>query len=223
MQVLAERLSTETGVAVETIRADLTVAHDLARIETRLRDDDQIGILVNNAGSNVGGGFIEQSIDDVSIIINLNATVVARLAHAVAHRFSRTGSGAIINVGSVVGLVPEFGMTAYGATKAFVLFLSQSLSTELGPKGVYVQAVLPSATRTDIWAKTGVDVNSLPAVMEVGELVDAAMVGFDRREVVTIPPLPDEAQWSNLEAARIAMIPNYVQAHAGARYQLASR
>jgi short-subunit dehydrogenase len=82
-----------------------------------------------------------------------------------------------------------------------------------------VQAVLPSVTRTEIWEKSGKDVNALPAVMEVDELVDAALVGFDRRETVTIPPLPDDGQWTGFEAARTAMLPNYMQAHAAARYQ----
>lgn len=62
----------------------------------------------------------------------------------------QAGEGAIVNIGSVVGLAPEFGATIYGATKAFVLFLSQGMSLELSPKGVYVQAVLPAATRSDI-------------------------------------------------------------------------
>jgi len=110
----------------------------------------------------------------------------------------------------------------YGATKAFVLFLSQSLHVELGPKGVYVQAVLPAATRTEIWARSGRDVNTLPAVMETDELVDAALVGFDRRETVTIPPLPDAVQWSAFEAARQAMLPNFIQAHPAERYRSAA-
>jgi short-subunit dehydrogenase len=219
MQALAERLRRETGVAVDILRADLTDARDLGAVEARLKDDVRIGILVNNAGASAAGSFVEQSADDVSRIINLNTTAVARLAHAVAPRFAATGSGAIVNIGSVVGLAPELGMTIYGATKAFVLFLSQGLNNELGPKGVYVQAVLPSATRTEIWEKSGKDVNALPAVMEVDELVDAALVGFDRRETVTIPPLPDDGQWIGLESARTAMLPNYMQAHAAARYQ----
>src|SRR4051812_42869446 len=66
-----------------------------------------------------------------------------RLASAIAPRLANAGDGAIINIGSVVGLAPEFGMSVYGATKAFVLFLSQGLSLELTPLGVYVQAVLP--------------------------------------------------------------------------------
>jgi short-subunit dehydrogenase len=56
--------------------------------------------------------------------------------------------------------------------------LSQSLRSEVGPHGVYLQVVLPSATRTDIW-HSGRDVNAIPGVMEVGELVNAALVGFD--------------------------------------------
>lgn len=71
------------------------------------------------------------------------------------------GGGAIINIGSVVGLAPEFGAAVYGATKAFVLYLSQALQLQLGPQGVYIQAVLPAATRTEIWARSGKDVDTL--------------------------------------------------------------
>ena len=124
-----------------------------------------------------------------------------------------------MNISSVVGLAPEFAMSVYGATKAFVTFLSQGLSLELGPKGVYVQAVLPAATRTEIWERASIDVNTLPVVMEVGELVDAALVGFDRRDPVTIPPLHDAGRWDAYQAARQAILPDLRQEHAAARYQ----
>jgi short-subunit dehydrogenase len=222
METLAERLRREYGVAVDILRADLTDAQDVALVEARLREDDRIGILVNNAGTSLAGGFVNQSPDDVARIVNLNATAPVRLAAAVAPRFSKAGKGAIVNIGSVVGLIPEFGSTVYGATKAFMLFLSQSLQTELGPKGVYIQAVLPAATRTEIWDHAGKDVNTLPAVMEVDELVDAALAGFDRREAVTIPPLPEVDQWTAFDAARQAMIPNFNQVHAARRYRNAA-
>jgi len=165
---------------------------------------------------------VDQSPEDVAGIISLNTTALTRLASAVTPRFVQAGKGAIINIGSVVGLAPEFGLTVYGATKAFVLFLTQGLHLELGPKGIYVQAVLPSATRTEIWARSGKDVNTLPAVMEVEELVDAALVGYDRRETVTIPPLPDAEQWNTFDAARLAMFPNFRQIHAAKRYRTAA-
>ncbi|MNR25950.1 short chain dehydrogenase [compost metagenome] len=113
-------------------------------------------------------------------------------------------------------------MSVYGATKAFVLFLSQGLSLELSPKGVYVQAVLPASTRTEIWERAGIDVNTLPEVMEVGELVDAALVGFDRRESVTIPPLHEATRWDALQAVRQALLSDIRQANAAERYRKAS-
>lgn len=222
LEALAARLRQEAGVAVEIIQADLTQAADLAVVEQRLRDDARIGILVNNAGTALGGSFLEQSADEVSQLVALNTTALLRLASAVAPRFAAAGEGTIVNIGSVVGLAPEFAMTVYGATKAFALFLSQGLSLELGPKGVYVQAVLPAATRTEIWERAGADVNTMDGVMEVDELVDAALAGFDRREPVTIPPLPDVEQWNAFEAARQAMLPNTRQEHAAARYRIAA-
>ena len=222
LEALAVRLRRETGVSVDVLPADLTNSHDLAVVEARLRDDAHIGILVNNAGVAAAGGFLDQSPDDLMKLIGLNATALTRLSRAAAPRFVKAGDGSIVNIASVVGIAPEIGMTVYGATKAFVLFLSQGLHLELGPKGVYVQAVLPAATRTEIWERSGLDVNALPAVMEVDELVDAALVGFDRRETVTIPPLPDAEQWTAFDAARQAMLPNFRQVHAAARYHNAA-
>jgi short-subunit dehydrogenase len=220
LQELAAKLHRESGVKVDIIAADLTQPAALAQVEARLRDDARIGILVNNAGAAAAGSFVDQSAERVTDLITLNSIALTRLARAVAPRLVKEGRGAIINIGSVVALAPEFGMTVYGATKAFVLYLTQGLQLELGPKGVYVQAVLPAATRTEIWERSGLDVNALPAVMEVEELVDSALVGFDRREGVTIPPLPDANQWSAFDAARLAMLPNFRQTHAAARYRV---
>jgi len=220
LEALAARLRAECKVVVDVLQADLTKPADLSSLETRLRDDARIGILINNAGMPQPKGFLEQTAESIESLIALNTTAVTRLAAAVAPRFAQSGSGAIVNIGSVVGFAPEFGMSIYGASKAFVLFLSQGLHVELAPKGVYVQAVLPAATRTEIWERAGVDVNTLPEVMEVDELVDAALVGFDRRELVTIPPLHVAGRWDALEAARQGLMSDIRQAHAAERYRL---
>ena len=221
LDALATRLRQESGVSVDVIQADLVKAGDLSTVEARLRDDARIGILVNNAGAAQSGSFIEQTAEANERLIALNTTALVRLASAVAPRFAKAGEGAIINISSVVGLAPEFGMTVYGATKAFVLFLSQGLSLELAPKGVYVQAVLPAGTRTEIWERAGVDINTLPELMGVDELVDAALVAFDRRELVTIPPLQNAARWDGLEAARQGLLSEIKQSQVAQRYQTA--
>jgi short-subunit dehydrogenase len=219
LEALAARLREESKVAVDVLQADLTQPTDLSAVETRLRDDARIGILINNAGIAQSGGFMQQTAESIEGLITLNTTAPTRLAAAVAPRLAQSGTGAIVNIGSVVGFAPEFGMTIYGATKAFVLFLSQGLSLELSAKGVYVQAVLPASTRTEIWQRAGIDVNSLPEVMEVGELVDAALVGFDRRELVTIPPLHVAERWDALEGARQGLMSDLRQANAAERYR----
>ena len=215
----ARHLRDTYGVAVDVLRADLTEPADLASVEDRLRDDARIGILINNAGMALPGVFVQQSAQAIDQLIALNTTALTRLAAAIAPRLVQAGSGAIVNIGSVVGLAPEFGMTIYGATKAFALFLSQGLSVELAPRGVYVQAVVPAATRTEIWGRAGVDIDSLPEVMDVEELVDAALIGFDRREAVTIPPLHVAGRWDALDGARQALLSDIRQAHAAERYR----
>lgn len=221
LAALAERLQRENGVAVDILPADLTQSDDVATVEARLRDDAKIGILINNAGIAQSGGFAGQTADSIERLIALNVTALTRLANAVTPRFVQAGEGAIVNISSVVGLAPEFGMSVYGATKAFVLFLSQGLNVELADKGVYVQAVLPAGTYTEIWDRAGIDINTLPQMMEAGDLVDAALVGFDRRETVTIPPVQSASSWSNLDAARQALIADINQAKVAERYQSA--
>jgi len=222
MAAIAERLRDAYGVEVEVLPADLTATDDLRRVEARLREDSSIGLLVNNAGAAAHGGFADPDLDAQETLIRLNVTAVTRLAGAVVPRFLAEGGGAIINMASVLAVAPEILPGIYAATKAFVLTFSQSLQAELGGRGLYVQAVLPAATRTEIWSRSGRDVNVLQGVMDVGELVDAALVGFDQREAITIPPLPDAGQWDAFAAARLAMLPNFRQEHPAERYRAAS-
>ncbi|MES2037311.1 MAG: SDR family oxidoreductase [Pseudomonadota bacterium] len=219
LDALAARLHQEHGVAVDVLPADLTKSSDLILVEARLRDDERIGTLINNAGMAQSGSFIEQTPDQVERLIALNTIALARLSNAVAPRLVRAGKGAIINISSVVGLAPEFNMSVYGATKAFVLFLSQGLHLELSPKGVYVQAVLPAGTYTEIWERAGIDISTYSEMMKVDELVDAALVGFDRRELVTIPPLQNAARWDTLDTARQALLADIQQANVAGRYR----
>ncbi|RMO82926.1 Short chain dehydrogenase/reductase family oxidoreductase [Pseudomonas syringae pv. philadelphi] len=219
LEALAARLRAEHDVAVEVLQADLTDTADLTALESRLREDAGIGVLINNAGVAQSGAFPQQNAEAIDTLIALNVSALTRLAAAVAPRFAQSGTGSIVNLGSVVGFAPEFGMTVYGATKAFVLYLSQGMHLELSPKGVYIQAVLPAATRTEIWERAGIDLNTIPEVMDVDELVDAALIGFDRREPVTIPPLHVAGRWDSLDQARQGLLSDIRQAQAAERYQ----
>lgn len=219
LEQLASKLSDEAGVSVRAFPADLTDSASLASLERLIRDTPQISLLVNNAGSILPGGFKNSDADAIDGLIRLNVTTLARLSRVALDGLKTHAEGAIVNIASVLGLAPEISDAVYSASKAFVLTFTQSLQVELADSGVYFQVVLPAATRTDIWAKGGMKIENVPGVMEVGELVDAALVGFDNREPVTIPPLQDENQWIELNEARKALRPHFLQSHAAPRYR----
>jgi len=221
LEQLAARLRADTGITSEVFRADLTQEADLTRVEQRLRSDATITMLVNNAGVAVGGPLVGGDLASLEAMIDLNVVAVTRLASAAATTFTARGAGILVNLSSVLALAPEQFNAIYSATKAYVLNLSLSLHQELSPSGVQVQVVLPGATRTALWARAGIDVASLPAsmLMEVEEMVDAALVGLDRREMVTIPSLPESADWEAYTAARLYLGPNLSRQHAADRYK----
>jgi short-subunit dehydrogenase len=225
LEQLAARLHVETGVAAEVLVADLTLRADLEKVEQRLRSDERITLLLNNAGMAVSGNLVGADPDRLEQMILLNVLAPTRLAAAVAPGFVKRGSGTLINIASVLALAPELFNGTYSGTKAFMLNFTQSLQQEIGKAGVRVQAVLPGATRTEIWERAGTDIGHFPAsmLMDVDEMVDAALAGLDRGEQVTIPSLPDVGQWEALTAARLEMGPNLSRDRAAQRYRGAVR
>jgi uncharacterized protein len=223
LNALAERLRAETGQSMEILVADLSARSDLSRVEHRLRQDPSIGMLVNNAGVAVAGPMHGSDVDRLEAMVDINITAALRLAHAAVEGFVARGRGTLINLSSVLAVAPERFNAVYSGTKAFMLNLSMTLQTELANTGIRVQAVLPGATRTEIWGKAGVNVAAMPAdrLMDVDEMVDAALAGLDIGEVVTIPSLPDIAEWSRFNDARLAMGSNLSLAHAASRYRKA--
>ena len=181
----------------------------------------QVDILVNNAGYGHHGSWHQQPVENDLSMLRLNVEAVLRLSKFFVPKMVGRGSGILFNTASVAGFEPGPTMAVYHATKAFILNLSQGLAKEVGGKGVRVQAVLPGMTRTEIWERSGKDVNAFPPewVMEAGDLVDAALLGFDRGETVTIPPLADEDLYRSFEAARAAMGPHLSKREVAPRYR----
>jgi short-subunit dehydrogenase len=220
LDALAEKLGEETGRKVDVLRADLTDAADVTKVAERLSSDASISLLVNNAGMSLNGGLLENEVPALERIIALNITAPTLLASAAGKAFVQRG-GAIINIASVLALAPEMFDGVYSGSKAYILNLTLGLANAYADTKLRVQAVLPGATRTEIWERSGKDVNALPAewVMEVGDLVDAALVGFDKGETVTIPPLADESLWLDYDAARKALGPNLSRRDVAPRYR----
>jgi short-subunit dehydrogenase len=223
LSALAARIEASTGRKVDTLRADLSVTADLRAVEQRLAGDASIAMLVNNAGLGAVKPLIDSTPEELDNLINVNVTALTRLTRAVAPGLVARGGGAIINISSIVALKPELLNGTYGGSKAFVLALTQSLHHELNDKGVQVQAVLPGAIGTPFWERSGMPVEHLPSaiVMTPEDLVDAALAGFDQRELVTLPSLPDLAEFTRMDDARKALAPNLSHTRPAARYLVA--
>ena len=222
---LARRLANDTGRTIETVAADLASTEGIRRVEDILRTNPRISMLVNNAGLGSVTPLLESDIERMDEMIRLNVRALTRLTYAVAPGLVRRGGGTIINIASIVAIAPERLNGVYGATKAFVLALTQSLDHELSGKNIRVQAVLPGATATEFWDIAGKPVHQLPPeiVMSAEDMVDASLAGLDLGEVVTIPALADLADWDRYEGARRAMSNRLSNAIPAPRYGAAMR
>jgi uncharacterized protein len=221
LKSLAASLQTATGRKIEVHAADLTDRAALRTVEERLRTDKSITALVNNAGFGATASLVDSNIDDLENMIDLNVTALTRLTYAVLPGLLEKKNGVVINISSIAALSPELLNGVYSGSKAYVVNLTQSLNKEVEDKGVQVQAVLPGATASEFWDRAGIGGHkNLPSeiVMSSEEMVDASLAGLDHHELITIPSLPDIADWERFDAARVALGPNLSRKHAAARY-----
>ncbi|WOZ75900.1 SDR family NAD(P)-dependent oxidoreductase [Kosakonia sacchari] len=207
LHALANDLQHRHGVKISALVADLSAIEGIQQVETVLRDDTTISLLVNNAGAANLAPILSSSADQHEAINRLNTTALMRLTLAVLPRFVENDQGTIINIASVVAFHARAGSAVYSATKAWVLNFTRGLQEEFAGSNVRIQAVLPAATATEIWGHSGITLDALPegSVMTSEDLVDAALAGLDQGELVTVPPVEDLQLWDNWEAARLAL------------------
>lgn len=224
LTALGADITAQTGRTVAIVPANLNNHEDLAKVEKRLSIDRSVTMLVNNAGVAAITPLLHSDVDAMERMIELNVMALTRLTYAAAPAFVARGGGTIVNIASIVGILPETLNGVYGATKAYVLALSRSLEHELGDQGVRVQAVLPGATATDIWETAGRHWRQLPAhiVMSAEDMVDAALAGLDQGERITLPGMHDENAWKRYEAARQALAGKLSASQPAPRYRVAA-
>lgn len=222
LEALATKLKKETGRSVTAVQADLADKKALASIEKILRDEPGITMLVNNAGVGSVAPLIGGNVDEIDSMIQLNIRALTRLTYAAAPAFAARGKGTIINISSIVGIANELLNGVYSASKSYVLGFSHSLQNELVDKGVRIQAVLPGATATEFWDVAGYgQLKTASTTMSAEDMVDAALVGLDQGELVTIPGLHDENDWLRWEADRRAISQKFGNAKPAPRYAVA--
>jgi NAD(P)-dependent dehydrogenase (short-subunit alcohol dehydrogenase family) len=201
--VLATDLERPRGPARERLlghRLDVRSDDDWAMVRDRVADEwGGLDVLVNNAGVAGGGRIDVCTLDEWEWITGTNLFGVVRGCRTFTPMLKKQGSGRIVNVASLAGLVHPPGMASYNAVKAAVVALSETLSHELAPYGVGCSVVCPSYFRTnlvdsmrgsdaDVAAKVGQMVSASPVTAE--EVAAAVLAGIDDGADLIVPDGP---------------------------------
>ena len=185
-------LADELSVDVMTVACDLSTPEGIEKLIAATAET-KIDVLVNNAGIAYSGDFSGQRIDDIQNMTNPNIIAPTALCHHFIGRMIKQGAGRILNVASVASFQPVPSMSAYAATKAYVLSLTESLSEECRGSGVYITALCPGLTKTDM--VEDVQGSNVPEFL-MSDPHDVAREGYDALmsgEVIRIPGVTNQA------------------------------
>ena len=187
LEDLATSLRGAAGVRVEVLVADLATAPGRRLVVARLTNPHQpVGLLVNNAGYGQGVRFSENDLAKEQEALAVMVQAVLELSHAAAGAMKQRGRGAILNVGSVAGLMTS---GTYSAHKAWVRTFTEGLARDLASNGVTATAVNPGLTHTEFHDRAGWGVNRIPEISWLSaEQVVADSLRAVRRGAVEVTP-----------------------------------
>ncbi|OBF12215.1 hypothetical protein A5730_04900 [Mycobacterium sp. ACS4054] len=174
---------------VELVVGDLGTRAGIDDLIARL-DGREVDVLVNNAGFGTYGPFAEVDAERERELVAVNVDALVRLTHAVLPGMLARGRGGVLNVASTIAFQPGPYQATYGASKAFVLSLSQALWAETRGSGVSVTALCPGPTRTGFVDALGSDVSHTAVYRRLAApepVVAAGLRGLDRGRAVVVP------------------------------------
>ncbi len=149
MEALASQLKKEEGIEVQVIACDLSRSENVKSLHQSISAKNwKVEILINNAGFGDFGTFHSANGDKLSQMMELNMISVTLLCRYFLPEMVARKAGRILNLASTAAFQPGPGMAVYYASKAYVLSLSEALSSELKGTGVTVTALCPGPTAT---------------------------------------------------------------------------
>ncbi|MGD1278875.1 SDR family NAD(P)-dependent oxidoreductase [Mycobacterium seoulense] len=185
LSAVAQRVDQQVELAV----GDLGTQTGVDALVDRL-DGREVDVLVNNAGFGTYGPFAELDAAHEHEMVAVNVDALVRLTHAALPGMLARGRGGILNVASTIAFQPGPYQATYGASKAFVLSLSQALWAETRGSGVTVTALCPGPTRTGFVDALGSDVSHTAIYRRLAApepVVAAGLRALDRGRAVVVP------------------------------------
>jgi uncharacterized protein len=193
LERLAREIEHHSKVKVIPVSVDL-VSDGFLREIRKVTDELDIGLLVNNAGQMFIGNYLDNSIEQDLIMIDLNIKVPAILTHHFAKNMVSKGRGGIIFTASMLGFIGTPFASAYAGTKAHEITKSEGLAYELKPKGVDVLVLNPGLTDTELTANN--DFSGMPfKLMRAEESAKAAIEALGNQVLVTPGTMNNVMNW----------------------------
>lgn len=192
LEELAAGLTQKYGCAVEILPVDLASEAGQAAAADRIRREDRLVLLVNNAGFGSKGRFWEAPLAGQETMHQLHVMATVRLTHAALNNMVPRDTGGIINVASVAAFVRSSGNVSYGATKSWMTVFTEGIYLELQGIGsrLVVQALCPGFTYSEFHDAMGVNRHRLAGKsfwMSAEYVVDQSLAGLHRRKLFVVP------------------------------------
>lgn len=146
----AEEIAKEKGVWLKSYYFDLADKESTVEGVQNLLSENDVDVLVNNAGVSAVGLLMQANIDEIEQLFAINFFSMLRIIQKVSKKMMRKRKGCIINIASIAAFEAQPGKIAYGCSKAAVVTMTKNLAKELGPMGIRVNAIAPGPTKTDI-------------------------------------------------------------------------
>jgi short-subunit dehydrogenase len=165
------------GAEIASVEADLSSAEGVQRLCDAIGDRN-VDVLIANAGVGLGHGFLDQTVDDFTRLLNTNINGTLLLVHRIGRRMRARGDGRIMIVGSIAGFLPGSFEAAYSASKAFINSFCLALSEELRGTGVSVTCLMPGVTESNYFRRAGL-LNTKVGRSQKDSAAMVARAGFD--------------------------------------------
>ena len=173
-------IKNEFNDKVEAIERDISTKESCIELYNQLKNEN-IDFVINNAGFGIFGNFIETDLDKEINLINTNITAVHILTKLFLQDMVKRNSGKILNVASIAGMVPGPLMSAYYASKAYVIRLTEAIYEELRNQNskVTISALCPGPVDTNFnkTANVHFSMKPLPSEHVAKYAIDKAMQG----------------------------------------------
>ena len=181
----AAALEAKFAISTHVIQADLATDDGCLRIEKYIQDN-QIDVLINNAGFGTNKAFTMSTLDIEQQLLDVLVRTPMRLMHVALPPMKQRNNGIIINVSSVAGYIA--GGT-YSASKSYLTVLSESLHTELSATNVKVSALCPGFTRTEFHQRGKMSMKGLPNFLwlNADRLVEQSWRDALKGKAVSVP------------------------------------